>query len=208
MMSYIPAWLIPVLLCLCFGGFLAAVVGGIFFFLNRGVQDVNRTWGDLGLATGLRLKPAAMFSQPELNGEFRQRPIRLYTYNAGTQGHRTTYTAVALTVANPTNSRLEITPSGTVGNFFGKMLNAQDVAIGNPAFDARFVIKSNPPDFAQKILAEPRVQMGIISIPDVFRIALEGSSLNYSKRDLEENSEFLTKLFNTLSDLADRLEGK
>ncbi len=207
-MSYIPAWLILLLLCLCFGGFLAAVVGGIYFFLNRSVQEANRTWGDLGLATGLRLKPAAMFSQPELNGNYRQRPIRLYTYNAGTQGHRTTYTAVALKVNNPTNSSLEITPAGTVGNFFGKMLNAQDVAIGNPAFDARFVIKSNPPDFARKLLGEARVQMGIMSIPDVFRIELEDSSLEYSKRDLEENVEFLTKLFNTLSDLADRLEGK
>jgi hypothetical protein len=192
---------------LCFGGFLAAVVGGIYFFLNRSVQEVNRTWGGLGLATGLTLKPAAMFSQPELKGNYRQRPIRLYTYNAGTQGHRTTYTAVALTVNNPTNSSLEITPVGTVGNFFGKMLSAQDTQIGNPAFDARFVIKSNPPDFAQKILGEARVQMGIISIPDVFRIELEGSSLEYSKRDLEENAEFLTQLFNTLSDLADRLEG-
>jgi len=208
MMTYIPAWLVLLLLCLCFGGFLAAVVGGVFFFLNRSVQEVNRTWGALGLATGLTLKPAAMFSQPELNGSFRQRPIRLYTYNAGTQGHRTTYTAVTLTVDNPTSSRLEITPSGTVGNFLGKMLNAQDVAIGNPAFDTRFVIKSNPPDFAQKILGEARVQMGIISIPDVFRIELEDSSLEYSKRDLEENAQFLTKLFNTLSDLADRLEGK
>lgn len=205
-MSYIPAWMILLLLCLCFGGFLVAVVGAIFFFINRSVQEVNRTWGDLGLATGLRLKPGAMFSQPELNGNFRQRPIRLYTYNAGSQGHRSTYTAVALAVNNPTNSRLEITPAGTVGNFFGKMLSAQDVQIGNPAFDARFVIKSNPPESAAKILGEARLQMAIMSIPDVFRIELEGPSLTYSKRDLEENAEFLTRLFNTLSDLADRLE--
>jgi hypothetical protein len=207
-MTYIPAWLILILLCLCFGGFVVAVVGGIFFFINRSVQEVNRTWGALGLATGLTLKPGAMFSQPELNGSFRQRPIRLYTYNAGTQGHRTTYTAITLTVNNATSSKLEITPSGSVGNFFGRMLNAQDVAIGNPAFDARFVIKSNPPDFAAKVLGEARLQMAIMSIPDVFRIELEGLSLTYSKRDLEEDTEFLTRLFNTLSDLADRLEGK
>lgn len=195
------------LMCLCFVVLFVGVVGGIIFHAYRSVQAVNRTWGDLGIGTGLTLKPAAMFSQPELYGEYRQRPIRLYTYNAGTQGNRITYTAVDLTVNNPTHSRLEITPSGGVGNFFGKILNAQDVEIGTPAFDARFVIKSNPPDFAMKVLGDARVQMGIMDIPDVFRIELEGSTLKYSKRDLEENAGFLIKLFNTLSNLADRLEG-
>ena len=147
---------------------------------------MNRIWGDLGMGTGLTLKPAAMFSQPELYGEYRQRPIRLYTYKAGTQGNRITYTAVDLTVNNPTNSRLEITPSGGVGNFFGKILNAQDVEIGTPAFDARFVIKSNPPDFAMKVLGDAWVQMEILDIPDVFRIELEGSSLKYSKTTLRK----------------------
>ncbi len=207
MMSYIPAWLILVLLCLCFTGFVVVVFGGVLFLFNRSVQEVNRTWGDLGKATRLSLKPAALFSQPELNGEFRQRQIRLYTYNAGSQGNRITYTAVALTVHNPTSSRLEITPSGTAGNIFGKMLNAQDAEISNPAFDARFVIKSNPPDFAMKVLGEAKLQMEIMDFPGVFRIELEGPSLKYSKRELEENAEFLVKLFNTLSDLADRLEG-
>ncbi len=206
-MSDSSVLLIPILLCLCFAVFFVAVVGGFLFSAYRSVQTTNRAWDDLGLRSGLTLKPAAMFSQPELNGEFRQRPIRLYTYNAGSRGNRITYTAVALTVNNPTNSMLEITPSGKVGDFFGKMIKAQDVEIGNPAFDARFVIKSNPPDFALKVLGEARVQMAIMDISGVFRIELEGSSLKYSKRDLEENAEFLTRLFNTLSDLAERFEG-
>ena len=206
-MSYIPAWLILLLLCLCFTGFVAAVIGGIFFFINRSVQGVNRIWGDLGTRSGLTLKPAGIFAQPELNGEFRHRPLRLYTDNSVNQGNRTTWTVVSLMVNNPSNSTLEITPSGTVGNFFGKMIKAQDVQIGNPEFDARFVIKSNPPDLAVRLLADSPVQMEIMDIPDTFRIHLEDSSLKYSKTNLEENADFLTKLFNTLSDLADRLEG-
>lgn len=68
------------------------------------------------------------------------------------------------------------------------------------------MVKSNPPDFAIKVLGEPRVQAGVMEIPGQFRIELEGPSLKYSKRDLEENAEILTRLFNTLSDLADRLQ--
>lgn len=168
------------LMCLCFVVLFVGVVGGIIFHAYRSVQAVNRTWGDLGIGTGVTLKPAAMFSQPELHGEYRQRPIRLYTYNAGSQGNRITYTAVDLTVNNPTNSALEITPSNKVGNFFGKMLKAQDVEIGNAAFDARFAIKSNPPDFAMKILGDSRAQMGIMDISGVFRIELKDSTLEYS----------------------------
>ena len=205
-MSDSSVLLIPILLCLCFGGLLVAVFAGIYFFINRSVRGVNRTWGDLGMTTGLTLKPAAMFSQPELNGKFRQRPIRVYTYSSGTQRYRTTFTSVALSINNPNNSVLEITPAGTVGNFFGKMIKAQDAEIGNPAFDARFVIKSDPQDSALKVLGNPKVQNELLDIPDVFRIELEGSSLKYSKRGLEDNAEYLKKLFNSLSDLADWIE--
>jgi hypothetical protein len=206
-MSSLSFLLFPILTCLCFVTVLVIVGGGIFLLVRHSVAAMNRTWADLGVRTGLTLKPAAAFSQPELNGEFRRRPLRVYVYTSGGRRNRTTYTAVALTVNNPANARLEITPSGTMLNFFGKMLNAQDVQIGNPAFDARFVIKSNPPEFAMNFLGDARVQTEIMEIPDVFRIELEGPSLRYSKHGLEENADFLTKLFNTMSDLADRLEG-
>jgi hypothetical protein len=205
-MSLSPTLLLPVLMCLCFVAAVAIFGGGIYFFVNRSVQGVNRTWGDLGTATGLTLKPAGIFSQPELNGTFRGRALRLYTYDAGSQGHRDTHTSVTLTVRNPTDSMLEITPSGTVGSLLGKMIKAQDVEIGNPEFDARFVIKSNPPDFAVKALGEARVLAGIMGIPGAFRVGLDGPSLHYSKGGLEDKAEFLTRVFSTLSDLADRLE--
>ena len=205
-MSSLSFLLFPILTCLCFVTVMVIVGGGIFLLVRHSVAAMNRTWADLGVRTGLTLKPAAAFSQPELNGEFRRRPLRVYVYTSGGRRSRTTYTAVALTVNNPANSRLEITPSGSMLNFFGKMLNAQDVQIGNPAFDARFVIKSNPQEFAMKVLGEAGIQMKIMEIPDVFRIGIEGPTLEYHKQGLEENAEFLSKLFNTLSDLADRLE--
>ena len=143
-----------------------------------------------------------MFSFPELNGEFRQRRIHVYNYRA----RRTSLTEVDLTVNNLSNAMLKITPSGAMANFFDNLPSAQHVEIGNPEFDSRFVVKSNLSEFAVKVLSDSRVQAGIMDIPGAFRIGLEGSSLKYSKRGLEDNAEFLIKVFNTLSDLADRLE--
>ncbi len=205
-MSNLTVLLLPVLMCLCVGAGAAAIAGAIFYFVRRSSDELNRDWRNLGITTGLTLKPGGVFSQPELSGIYRRRPVRLYLYNAGTEGQRITYTALSLTVKNPANSRLEITPSSSVGNFFGKMLKAQDVEIGNPAFDARFVVRSEPADFASTLLGEPGIQAKILEIPDSFRIELSGTSLKYSKRGLEEDAELLVRLFNTLSDVADRLD--
>jgi cbb3-type cytochrome oxidase subunit 3 len=201
-MSNSIALLIPILLCLCGGILFVALFVGIIFWAYRSGQSSSRAWADVGTRTGLTLKPGSLFSFPELNGEFRQRRIHVYNYRA----RRTSLTEICLTVNNPGNATLRITPSGTLANFFDNLPSVQRVEIGNPEFDARFVVKSNLPEFAVKVLTDSRVQAGLMDIPHAFRIELEGPSLKYSKNGLEDNTEFMIKTFNTLSDLADRLE--
>ena len=201
-MSNLFALLFPILMCLCCGVLGVALFGGIIFLVYRSGQTSSRAWADVGMRTGLTLKPGSVFSLPELNGEFRQRRIHVYIY----RGRRTTLTEVDLAVNNPSNATLKITPSGTMANFFDNLPSAQKVEIGIPEFDARFVVKSNLSEFAVKVLSDLQVQAGILDIPGTFRIELEGSSLKHSKHGFEENAEFLIKIFNTLSDLADRLE--
>ena len=201
-MSNSIALLFPILLCLCCGVLFVALFVGIIFWAYRGGQKSSNAWADVGVRTGLTLKPGSMFSFPELNGEFRQRRIHVYNYRA----RKTSLTEVDLTVNNPGNVVLKITPSGTMANFFDNLPSALRVQIGNPEFDSRFVVKSNLPEFAVKVLNDSRVQAAVMDIPHTFRIELEGSSLKYAKHGLEENAEFLIKIFNTLSDLADDLE--
>jgi hypothetical protein len=205
-MSDSYGWLIPIVTCACAVLFVLGVGGAIFFALNRSGKAVNRAWGDLGTRFGLMLKPMGMFTQPELKGEFRQRPIRLYLYSSGSQGNRETCTAVTLTLKQTLNSALEITPAGTLGNFLGKVVKAQDVEIGSPEFDARYVIKSDPPDFAGRVLGSVAVQTGIMAIPEMLSIELKDQSLEYSRRGVAEDPELLARVFNTLNDLADAIE--
>ena len=201
-MSNSIALLIPILLCLCGGVFFVALFVGIIFWAYRSGQTSSNAWADVGTRTGLTLKPGSLFSFPELNGEFRQRRIHVYNYRA----RRTSLTEISLTVNNPSNSTLKITPSGTLANFFDNLPSAQRVEIANPEFDSRFVVKSNLSEFAVKVLSDSRVLAGIMDIPHAFRIELEGSVLKYSKQGLEDNAESMIKIFNTLSDLADGLE--
>jgi len=205
-MSDSPDVLSVILMFVGFALLFLVVFGSVLFFITRAGKATSRAWSELATRTGLTLKPASMFSFPELNGTFRGRPMRLYTYSSGTQRNRQTYTAVGLTLKNPVNATLEITPASAVGSFFGKLVKAQDVEIGNAEIDGRFVIKSDPADFAMKVLGSISAQLGIMAIPDAFRIVLEGQSLRYSKRGVERDPELLMKVFNTLSDLAEDIE--
>lgn len=198
--------LIPIVLCVGAAFFIVIVVGAIIFAVVRSGRAMERAWRDLATRLGLTFIPKGSLASPELQGIFRQRPIRLYLYSSGTQGNRQTYTTLTLTVKNRNNGALEITPAGTVWNFLGKIANAQDVEVGSPAFHEHFVVKSNPADFAVRALGEAGLQAGIMGIPGTFRIELDGTSLKYSKAGMEENADFLGKVFGTLSDLADRIE--
>ncbi len=207
-MSDTYTFLLPILMCVCFGAFFVALAGGIIFWAVRSSREADRAWTDVAARTGLAHQPGSLFSRPQMSGEYRRRPIRVYTYSTGAGEHRTTYTAVSLTVNNASGSMLGIAPSNTVGSFLGKVFNAQDVEIGDPAFDERFVIKSSPPEFAPQVLGDARVRAEITDIPGAFHIGLEGPSLTYSKAGLEGDAGLLMKMFDTLSDLADRFEAR
>lgn len=192
---------------LCIGGFIAVVGVGIVFVMIRSGKAANRGWADLASRLGLTLiKPTGLFGSPQIKGMFRQRAIHLFIYDAGSQGNRSIHTAAALTVSNPVDAAFEITPAGVIGNFLVKMTAAQDVELGSPAFDERFVIRSNPPELAVKALGEAGLQAAIMGVPGTFRIELQGPSLAFSQAGTQTNTDFLTRMFGTLSDIADRIE--
>lgn len=198
--------LIAVVMLVGFGLFMLVAVGLLVYFGRRRAQAAMRSWGDVGQRTGLTFKAPGLFSSPELNGQYRHRAIRVYTNTVGRQGDHTTYTTVRLAVNNPTNSMLDIAPAGLVGNFFTKLLNAQDVEIGNPAFDERYVVRSNPAESAVKVLANSNLPAALMDVPQGFSIQLEGPVLAYAHQNVEGSGECLEKVFNALSDLADGYE--
>src|SRR5512135_70805 len=101
------------LVVLAFVGFCVVflgVLGVIVYVIVRSGKATNLAWGELGQRTGLTFKPAAAFTSPELNGTFRGRATRVYTYSSGSGQNRQTYTAVAITVKNASGSAFEVSP--------------------------------------------------------------------------------------------------
>jgi len=184
------------------------IIAASLFFGYQRRQAMIRAWGEVGMRAGLILTKGSWLKSPELSGEYRRRPLHMNTFERGSNRSRQIYTRVALTVENATGSTLGISPASAVGNFFGKVFNTKDVQIGNPEFDSRFTVKSAPETFAGVALDDSMTRMGIAEITARFEIELRGSTLTYTERGVITDADRLQKLFDTLSSLADRVEGK
>lgn len=187
--------------------FVVLMIGGVLLNYQRR-QSTLRAWDDFAMRNGLLLNKGNLFTSPSVTGEYHKRPFRLYIYFRGTSRNRVAYTGIVITVNNQTGSTLGLSPASAVGDFFGKLFKAQDVQTGNLEFDARFSVKSQPPDFATVAFDDSMVRMGLMEMTGYFHISVQGSSLTYSERGRLRDTSRLDKTVATLSSLADRVEGK
>lgn len=194
-----------------FGGFclfFLLVLAAVVYVIARSGKAVNAGWGEVARRTGLAFKPAKAFTSPELSGTFSGHSVRVYTYSSGSGQTRHTYTATAVTVNNPGGASMAIMPSGSLGSLIGRAFKAQDVEIGNQEFDERFVIKSNPPEFAAKALGSIGAQTGILALTTAFRsIELTGQALTHVQSGVDENPDSMMQVINTLMAVAHEIEG-
>ncbi len=198
-----------ILIIAAFGGFcllFLLVVAGIIYIIVRSGKAVNASWGEVAQRTGLAFKPEKAFTSPELSGTIQGHSVRVYTYSSGSGQTRQTYTATAVTVNNPGGASMAVMPSGSLGSLIGRAFKAQDVEIGNQEFDQRFVIKSDPPEFARKALNSIAVQTGILGLPAFSSIDLNGQTLSHSRRGLEESADAILQAINTLMAVAHEIE--
>ena len=191
--------------------FILAAMGLAAFIGYWQRQGTSRKWSQLAARTGLTLEGGSWLVKPRLHGEYRRHTLELTTYteSSGTPGDSSsaTYTLITLYLTN--NSKmLAISPSGLTGAI-SKALGMQDVQIGNEAFDKRFTIKSQPPEFAGELLGGDTMLCDSIAglrKSGWFELRVEGSQMTYRESGRETNLDRLEAIFNTLCDLADRVD--
>jgi hypothetical protein len=81
--------------------------------------------------------------------------------------------------------------------------------MGSERFDTTFVVRGKPPELARTAFGDPMVQDGLIRLRERarFNLELSANALVYTERGLPSDNDYLAEVFNTLSDLADRLDG-
>jgi hypothetical protein len=105
---------------------------------------------------------------------------------------------------------LSISSSGVLTEALGKAFGMQDVQIGNEEFDKRFTVKSQPPEFAVELLGGDLVLCDSIAKlkSGWFELKVEGSQLAYREIGRETDPDRLEAMFNTLNDLAEKIDGR
>jgi len=92
--------------------------------------------------------------------------ITLDTYSVAAQSGSMTYTRMRVPYENKDKFFFTIYPEGLFSTF-GKILGMQDIIIGFPEFDKKFIIKSNNPDKIKKLLQNEEIRNLIKQQPDI-----------------------------------------
>lgn len=161
-----------------FTAFFAAVVTtlvvvGIFQANKR--HDVLR-----GVARRMNgaYESGGMFTRAHLDFVVSGRRARFEFFPGGDDS--SPYTRLEVTLKDPSPGTLHILPDG-FGQSFLKMFGAQDIEIGDPSFDAEYVIKATPESLAARVFS-PDLRARVIAA--VRRL----SNLSHPTIDLERHT--------------------
>ena len=100
---------------------------------------------------------------PEVQGWYRGKRVRFYTYTTGSGKSRTHWAAVSATPPEPSPLTLRISRQG-VGSKVRALFGAKEIELGDAAFDRRWFIETDAPDFLRAaILPEVRTRLDRIA---------------------------------------------
>jgi len=136
-------------------------------------RERRKAWGSVADALGLSY--GSSLTTPALSGTYRGRSVRLdqVIYRRGT----TVRTRVVVGLERGPGGRLSLSPEAAPINLVAKYFGAQDVEVGDPAFDARFTLKSAPPSFAPAVLGDAGVRQKLLGERAPFLVEMEARAV-------------------------------
>ncbi|HLP09256.1 MAG TPA: hypothetical protein VK178_13910 [Opitutaceae bacterium] len=149
-----------------FIGFTLLIIVSAFALGRRQAEKARENLAALARELGLRLeeKPPLLGVLPQVptaSGHVGGRAIRFHTYTTGSGKHRQTWQALAIACDNSHGLILQLAAQNFL-TALGVKLGMQDVKVGDPVFDERFVLKTSDPDFASAALL-PEIRAGLLA---------------------------------------------
>ena len=167
---------------------LVLVVGGSLGLSRWQAKKARANLSVLAHDLGLRLeeKPPVLgvFPQvPTVSGEYGHRELCFYTFTTGSGKSRQTWQAARLACTNPHGLILQL-GAANILTAIGVMLGMQDVEVGDPEFDRRFVVKTSDAGYVRAaLLPEIRSELLRLWTPKAFgaNIKLESGGILYAE---------------------------
>ena len=153
--------IVPIILFVIFG---SMITGGVLllYFMNR--SKTQNTWSEFAGKNGLSYMPPGFLETGygTVTGSYQGRAVSFFTRS----NNRVTWTYISFKVNNPQGIVLYLAAKGVEGDIAKTLLGTQDISIGIPDFDRKFIIQSNPVDLASRVLignAELRAEIMAIA---------------------------------------------
>jgi hypothetical protein len=151
---------------------------------KRAKENLATLARDLGLQ--LHEKPPALglFPQvPTASGSHRGRTVRLHTFATGSGKQRQAWQALSVSCENPHGLTFQLGTQNFL-SALGALLGQQDVQVGDPVFDQRFVVRTNAVDFLRAALL-PEIRAALLQHWSArtagANVKLEGGELTYAE---------------------------
>lgn len=198
--------------------FVGIFVGiAIFMVVQGGKASLAARTNAQGLAErlGLTLEPATptwgrFYPPPRAIGTVRGKRVELFSYSTGSGKSRKTWAAISVAPAIPGGLTFSLTRQG-LGSRVLSLFGAKEIEVGNRAFDDRWFIQTNQPEFLRAALL-PELQAKLMALD---RTTLPGSVqladgvVKYAEQgsfDRREICERIAAVLDVLCDLADVAE--
>lgn len=199
---------------LFFGGFVAVFV--IIVWQSGKASGVTRANAqELADRLGLALAPATptfgrFYPPPRAQGTVRGKRVELFAYSTGSGKSRKTWAAIGVTPAQPGGLTFSFTRQG-LGSRVLSLFGAKEIEVGNRAFDERWFIQTNQPEFLRAALL-PELQQKLMDLdrkklPGSIR--LEDGTVKYAEQGSfysRETCDRVGAMLDVLCDLADVAE--
>lgn len=202
-MDFNLAAVFPVLFCLfVIALFISAAVLG---YLRS--QKRNAAWQELASRNGLRFEPGGMLSYPSVSGMYRGRNLLLKNIRRSHgKKNSKTYTRLVISLENHAGVQFGLYEENVLSGL-GQALGMQDVRTGDETVDKRFIIKSQPEEFALRLFTSPGLRERLLQIQPI-NLTIKDNELTFEQRGMLSDVDRLQFLLHVLTEVAEHVDNK
>jgi hypothetical protein len=163
-----------------------------------------RAYRSIAARTGLAVAPQIL-NPSEIRGVFRGRELVMHLVPRQRQTLRKRWTRVIVTVTNPEAVGLKMWPQDAMDRLI-MMAGAQEVVVGDEAFDRRFVIQSRDDKVMAKMFAGNRELRELLLRATIDSVDLLSTKLHVHYARSERDAAHAELLFTASVSLADAID--
>lgn len=177
----------------------------------------NKVWNHMGLIADFvnielpgREEKKFMKPLPYLSGKYKNRTLSIHSEMRGSGKHRHYVTILRLAANAHSDNTITIWREGFFSKI-GKALGMQDIQTGFEEFDKKFILRSNNPDFAMKVMNQKVCDKFVEMQKQVqSNLYFDKGNFSYTESMLILNDKIRERYLSTIelfTLLAERVEG-